>query len=91
MAHEDLTLLTIADLAALCRSGEDWIRKAVAARRIPFTRPARETLFTRDQAIEIIKLHGVEPAHVPTRDEVTAKRAQGPVRRTRVPAQRRAS
>lgn len=75
MSHiDDLKLITVEELAEICHSGIDWIEKAVQARSIPFTRPARRTLFTRAQVAEIIAMHEFRPSSVPTTAEVDAKR-----------------
>jgi hypothetical protein len=71
----DSDLITIAELAAKCRSGEDWIRKGCAARQLPHTRIARKILFTPEQAAQIIASRAVPVATVPTRDQVAARRA----------------
>lgn len=73
---DPLQLLTFADLARLWGTGEDWIRRGVSARRFPFTHAGREIRFTRDQAAAILAARAVEPAHVPTRDQVAATRAR---------------
>lgn len=77
MAHEDLALLTVAELAAICRTGEDWIRASVAARKIPFCMPTREIKFTREQAERIIASFAFEPEQieVPTVQELANMRA----------------
>jgi len=72
---DPLELLTFADLAELWQTGEDWLRRGVSARRLPHTRVGREIRFTRDQAAAILASRAVELAHVPTRDEVAARRA----------------
>lgn len=71
----EIELLDVAELAALCRSGEDWIRRGVQRRTLPHTRIARRILFTRDQVAEILARHAVATQGVPTRDEVAARRA----------------
>lgn len=71
-----LELLTVADLAELWKTGEDWLRKGVAARTLPHTRVAGQIRFTRNQAAEILASRAVELARVPTRDEVADRRSE---------------
>ncbi|HZN76052.1 MAG TPA: hypothetical protein VFC00_30850 [Micromonosporaceae bacterium] len=47
---EDLRLITVADLADLCGTGEDWIRRGAAARQFDWTKAGKEIKFTRAQA-----------------------------------------
>jgi hypothetical protein len=72
---DPLRLYTVAELAALWGTGEDWLRKGAAARRLPHHRVAREIRFTEADAAEILAGLAVRPAHTPTRDEVGARRA----------------
>lgn len=72
---DPLELLTFADLARLWKTGEDWLRKGVSAQALPHTRVAGQIRFTREQAARILADHAVAPAHIPTVDEVGAKRA----------------
>lgn len=46
-----------------------------SAENIPFTRFGRYIRFTDEQIEEIIKMHAQRPKTVPTRDEVSRKRA----------------
>jgi hypothetical protein len=73
---EELKLLTIADLAEICGTGEDWIRRACSARTIEWTKAGREIRFTRAQAEAAIASRAERPARVPRADEVAAKREQ---------------
>lgn len=74
---DPLALLSPADLAELWGTGEDWIRRGVAARRWRWTRAGREIRFTREQAAAILAdlVVEAEQEQVPTRDEVAARRA----------------
>lgn len=72
---DPLRLFTVAELAALWGTGEDWLRRGAAARTLPHHRIAREIRFTEQDAAEILASLAVKPAHTPTRDEVGAKRA----------------
>lgn len=47
---EDLRLITVAQLAELCGTGEDWIRKGASGRQFDWTRAGNEIKFTRAQA-----------------------------------------
>ncbi|MFI6759399.1 hypothetical protein ACIBF5_09685 [Micromonospora sp. NPDC050417] len=73
---DPLALLTVADLARLCQTGEDWIRKACAARSVRWTRAGGQIRFTRRQAEDLIASQLVDVAHVPTRDQAADKRAR---------------
>jgi hypothetical protein len=73
---DPLELFTIPELAAMWKTGKDWLEKGVQARRWEFTRAGREIRFTRAQAAAILASRAVEPAHIPTRDEVAAKRGE---------------
>ncbi|MFG3709183.1 hypothetical protein ACGF7U_31255 [Micromonospora sp. NPDC047670] len=76
MSSHDLEVFTFAELAALWKTGEDWLRKGVSARIFPHHRIANEIRFTHEDAAEILASRAVKPAHVPTPDEVAAKRAE---------------
>ena len=73
---DPLELLTFADLAALFKTGEDWLRRGVSQRRFPHVRIAGQIRFTREQAAEIVASHAVGLAHVPTKTEVAEIRAE---------------
>lgn len=70
----ELKLLTIADLAEICGTGEDWIRRAVSARQFEWTKVGREVRFTRAQAEAAIASRAERPVKVPRADEVAAAR-----------------
>lgn len=76
-APDPLQLFTVAELAALWGTGEDWLRRGVAGRRLPYHRIANEIRFTRDDALAILAIYAQPAANtpIPTRDEVGAKRA----------------
>jgi len=74
---EDLRLISVSDLADLCGSGEDWIRKGAAAREFDWTKAGREIKFTRGQAEAAIASRRVAAQGLPTLDEVAARRQAG--------------
>ncbi|SCL15116.1 hypothetical protein [Micromonospora inyonensis] len=76
MSSRDLEVFTFAELAALWKTGEDWLRKGVSARTFPHHRIANEIRFTHEDAAEILASRAVKPASVPTPDEVAARRAE---------------
>lgn len=47
---DDLRLIGVKDLADLCGTGEDWIRKGASARRFDWTKAGGQIKFTRQQA-----------------------------------------
>lgn len=73
---EQLRLLTVEELAEVCGTGEDWIRKGCQARRYEFTMVGRSYRFTRAQAEAIIASKAVPAQGAPTRDEVAAQRTR---------------
>lgn len=77
MLHADpQALLTLDDMAELCQTGTDWIRKLVQARKVEHTRVAGQIRMTRDEFAAMIRDHAVPASEVPipTRDEVSARR-----------------
>lgn len=77
MSTDDpLKLYTFAELAELWGTGEDWLRKGVSSKKYPHHRIADQIRFSRENAAAILALHAVEPAHIPTRDQVAARRAE---------------
>ncbi|QOC89848.1 hypothetical protein [Micromonospora craniellae] len=73
---DPLELLTFEDLARLWKTGEDWLRKGVSARKYPHHRVAGQIRFTRADAAAILASLAVGVAHIPTADEVAARRAE---------------
>lgn len=77
MLHPDpQALLTLDDMAELCQTGTDWIRKLVQARKVEHSRIAGQIRMTRDEFAALIRDHKVPASAVPipTRDEVSARR-----------------
>lgn len=71
---DDLRLLSVPDLAQLCGTGEDWIRKGAQAREFEWTRAGGQIKFTRTQAEAAIASKRVAAQSAPTNDEVAARR-----------------
>ena len=71
---EDLRLLSVPDLAELCGTGEDWIRKGAQAREFDWTRAGGQIKFTHEQAKAAIASKRVAAQGAPTHDEVAARR-----------------
>lgn len=62
-------------LAEVTGMSVDYWDDQCRAEAIPFTRFGRFIKFTEEQIAQIIAMHAVKPKTVPTRDEVTRKRA----------------
>lgn len=71
---EDLRLLSVPDLAQLCGTGEDWIRKGAQAREFEWTKAGGQIKFTREQAQAAIASKKVAAQGAPRHDEVAARR-----------------
>lgn len=71
---ERAPLATVAELAAYCGTGEDWIRTGCADRSLPHCQPGGQLRFTPEQVEQILAIKSFGPKRVLTRDEVSERR-----------------